>query len=70
MYDGVYELEPIEPRRDHNLKQEATSPGGNLEEHPMWVRLRTAMMMALQPFAEAREAVVLALDQAFAVNST
>jgi hypothetical protein len=70
MYDGKYVLVPMEPRRDNNLKEAPTrATSDDIREHPVWVRLRDAIMRALIPFAEARAAVVLALDEAIPAAS-
>jgi hypothetical protein len=65
MYDDVYVMVPMEGRRD-NYK---TQPGETavtefmVRQHPVWVRLQDTIMNALRPFAEARAAVLLALEQ-------
>ena len=70
MYDGRYVLVPMEPRRENNLKEApASAPIEDIADHPMWARLREVLMRALMPFAEARAAVVLALEAMQPVNS-
>jgi hypothetical protein len=61
----------MEPRRENNLKEApaAPTPEEDIAEHPVWVKLRSAIMLALLPFAEARAAVVLAVDNALAATS-
>ena len=67
----VYELEPITPRPEASAVEqpEAIKPVP-LEEHPHWIRLRVAMMHALWPFAEARAAVVRAIEDLEALPVT
>jgi hypothetical protein len=64
MYDGVYVLVPMEPRRDNDLKNPQVEEAAELvvREHPLWAKLEDAIFYALQPFVEARAAVVRALD--------
>ena len=70
MYDDLYVLVPMVPQRPNNLKEPPAPPAADdIAEHPVWLRIRTAIMMALQPFAEARAAVVVALDRALPANS-
>jgi hypothetical protein len=67
VYDDLYVLEPTEPRRENNL---VNAPAvEDIADHPMWQRLREAILRALMPFAEARAAVVSALSKALAVSS-
>jgi hypothetical protein len=46
-----YVLEPMEPRRDNDLK-EAPPPANDekFEDHPMWLRVQDMLVRALQPF--------------------
>ena len=70
MYDGKYVLVPMEPRRENNLKEAPErATNDDIRGHPMWVRLRDTIMRALTPFAEARAALVLALDEAVPATS-
>ena len=63
-------LVPMEPRRENNLKEAPASVADVVfEEHPMWVRVQDVLRERLQPFAEARAAVILGLSALFAVNS-
>jgi hypothetical protein len=70
MYDDVYVLVPIEPRRDDYKTEPAReeTPELIVRQHPLWLRLQETIMTALRPFAEARAAVLLALEQAQPVN--
>jgi hypothetical protein len=72
MYDGVYVMVPMEARRDNYKKGPAREAATELmvREHPLWLRLQETIMNALRPFAEARAAVLLALEQTQPVNST
>jgi hypothetical protein len=72
MLDYFYELVPIAPRRDNNLKDTAGEGAGpeRMCEHPMWMRLEDLVIRALEPFMEARIAAARALDEAQPVNST
>ena len=70
MYDDLYVLEPTEPRRENNLTNEpASTDEDKFENHPMWVRIQDVLRKALEPFAEARAAVLLGLDELFAASS-
>ena len=71
-YENYYVLTPMEPRRDNDLKESpsrAPVPDEKFEEHPMWLRIRDVVERALQPFAEARTAVLLGLDELFPASS-
>ena len=69
-YENYYVLVPMEPRLDSDLK-EAPAPANDekFEDHPMWLRIQDMLVRALQPFAEARAAVLLGLDELFPASS-
>jgi hypothetical protein len=71
MYDGKYVLVPMEPRRENNLKNPAVQEPVELvvRRHPVWAQLEDAILYALQPFMEARAAVLRALDAIQPVSS-
>ena len=66
-------LDAMTPRRDgcSPAASEATpAPASSVRLDPMWSRLEDTILRALLPFAEARAAVVIALDSMQPVNSS
>jgi hypothetical protein len=69
-YENYYVLVPMEPRRDNDLKEAPSrATDEKFEDHPMWIRVQDMLVRALQPFAEARAAVLLGLDELFPASS-
>ena len=69
-YDNYYVMGPMEPRRDGDSKEAPSRAADDkFEDHPMWVRVLDLLTRALQPFEEARTAVLLGLDELFLASS-
>ena len=68
-YENYYMLVPMEPRRDNDLKGPSPANDEKFEDHPTWLRVQDMLVRALQPFAEARAAVLLGLDELFPASS-
>ena len=69
-YEDFYVLLPMEPQRDNDLKESPPRVSDEkFDDHPMWLGVMDVLVRALQPFAEAREAVLRGLDELFAGSS-